>query len=174
MSLSFLTAYGFFPPLAARAHTAAMAAAVGVFYNHTGDLECFDPFAGTDPDRCGGRRRNPDRFLGRVRARPLLWPMFVVMLLSFLDIPLSIRTCMCACTVTRPPATTTPIGGTTSGALRCSCRSPRTAVRRGKRKWGGTMGLVGCEATMETLDACWAPLPLPRCYSTVPGYAFTS
>eukprot|EP00198_Chlamydomonas_reinhardtii_P013425 XP_001702762.1 predicted protein [Chlamydomonas reinhardtii] len=28
----------------------AMAAAVGVFYNHTGDLECFDPFAGTDPD----------------------------------------------------------------------------------------------------------------------------
>ncbi|KAG2433173.1 hypothetical protein HYH02_012716 [Chlamydomonas schloesseri] len=28
----------------------AMAAAVGVFYNHTGDLACFDPFAGTDPD----------------------------------------------------------------------------------------------------------------------------
>ncbi|KXZ53845.1 hypothetical protein GPECTOR_6g763 [Gonium pectorale] len=28
----------------------AMAAAVGVFYNHTGDLTCFDPFAGTDPD----------------------------------------------------------------------------------------------------------------------------
>ncbi|KAG2446301.1 hypothetical protein HXX76_000889 [Chlamydomonas incerta] len=28
----------------------AMAAGVGVFYNHTGDLDCFDPFAGTDPD----------------------------------------------------------------------------------------------------------------------------
>lgn len=27
-----------------------MSQAVGVFYNHTGDLPCFDPFGGTDPD----------------------------------------------------------------------------------------------------------------------------
>ncbi|GLC44866.1 hypothetical protein PLESTM_001655800 [Pleodorina starrii] len=29
---------------------AAMSSAVGVFYNHTGDSDCFDPLGGTDPD----------------------------------------------------------------------------------------------------------------------------